>query len=619
MKKITLQYIVLSILFIVTSTFGFGQQTPNKLDKKLTIHAENVTIEELLKELGSKSDIKFSYNPKTIRANKRVTIHSVNKPTSEVLKTIFTEKYAFKFRGNYVIITPDKSSSDITPKTNEINISGVILDSETNDGLAFASIYTSSGRSTITDETGEFLLKLEQSNDKVLQLRKNGFVPLSFDISQKQNDVEIKMVAEKSISILVDNEVGNQDALVSIKPTEIKTIYPINEGIKTNETNIKDTLRRPATFSLYPGMSTYNSLTANIVYKFALNFIGYNRGIDGIEIGALSNINREDVGNIQIAGISNHVGGNVKGFQVAGLTNTVKKDADGAQIAGITNHVGGKFEGAQIAGILNQNKGNLIGTQIGGIMNIVDTIKGWQIGGLANICESINGFQIGGLGNHTEAFVGPQIAGLYNHTQYAKGVQVSGIFNKAKTMNGWQIGLLNVSDTITGIPIGIFSFVKKNGYKHLEIYKDEIFDANIRFTTGVRKFHTFIFAGVQPQITNDATKFYTFGYGIGSAFDLSKKLLLDIDLSSQNIAQKKWSDLTNSNLKLYSGIGYKIYKSISVAGGVSLNAYFMDKSLLENTAFANIRNNYIYKYDSNTSDLAIRGWLGYKVGLMVAI
>ncbi len=608
------------MVFIATSNMAQSYNTKN-LDQNITIHAENITISELLKELGEKTNVKFSYNPKLIKSNKRVNIHSSNKPASEVLQKIFDQKYTFKSRGNYVIISPIKSTSEKSAKANEIYLSGFILDGETSDGIAFASIFTSSGNSVVTDETGAFFIKLNDEDKSTLELRKNGYAPLSYDTNKKQNNqLELNMIPEKSLTLQLETDTLKPiEALTSSKQNYVETIFPLNNNFKVNQENIKDTLKRAATISLYPGFSTYGNLSGNIQFNFALNFVGYNRGIAGVELAALSNINKENVGKVQLAGLSNYVGGSVSGVQAAGIFNRVKGKVDGLQMAGISNNVKGNIHGLQMSGILNQNEKNLNGIMMAGILNLVDTISGMQMAGITNICDTINGLQMSGISNHALAIDGVQIAGIYNGSSTVDGMQISGLVNYAKTVKGSQLGVFNFADSITGLPIGLFSFVKKNGYKKIHVFADEIFPINIGFTTGVKKLHTGLYIGGQSKILKEAASLFTLGFNIGTSLSISKRVSFDVDLSSQLISKRKLTTLQSNKYKVYAGLDVSLFKNLSLAGGVTVNGYNLDKTLLNDPLFRNIRPSYNYSYDNENLQTAWRVWLGYNIGLRYSI
>jgi len=611
---------VLSILACTQSANCQSKQL-NNLDQNITISAENVTIAELLTEIGKKAEIKFSYNPKNIHANRRVNIDATVEPVREVLSKIFEGKFDFKMRGNYVIIVPYEKAEIIGNNHANTKVSGFVIDEETEDGIDDVSIFTSSGTSTLSDEIGAFSIKLNKEDKSVFQLRKKGFKSIYFEnTSGSKSKINIKMSPIKRLAIYVERPTVKAASIVSTNSNvHLKTIFPINKSLKAHQENISDSLTRPVSISLYPGLSTYHNLSGNIEFNFALNFVGYNRGINGLELGALSNINKENVRGATLAGLSSYVGGNVKGFQSSGIFNVVGGNVNGVQMAGISNATIGNVEGAQFAGISNHTQKNFNGLQMSGIYNQADTIVGSQFGGIMNLSESTNGLQAAGILNVTSKLEGLQLAGIVNMSSEVDGAQIAGILNIGGNVKGSQIGLFNVADSISGLPIGLFSFVKKDGYMKVGLYTDELFPVNLMFRTGVKKFHNIIFAGADTDIINNENSFYTFGYGVGSTFDLTKLFAIDFDVTGQYITKQVFTNTESILLKPYLGLELNISKSISFAGGATFNAYYFDQALLADEDFNGLRSSYLFDDITDNGNNVWRGWIGFRGGIRYSL
>lgn len=622
-----MKYSILIYIALVLSTLTFIQSANcqltelNNLDQNITLFAENVTIAELLKEIGKKTEIKFSYNPKNIHANRRVNIDVNVEPVREVLAKIFEGEFDFKMRGNYVIIVPHEEAKNLSNNHKETSVSGFVIDDETEDGINDVSIFTSSGTSTLSDEIGAFSIKLKKEDKSIFQLRKKGFKSIYFENTNgSKSKINIKMSPIKRLAIHVERPEVKTAPIVSSKPNvHMKTIFPINKSLKTHQENISDSLIRPVSISLYPGLSTHGNLSGNMEFNFALNFVGYNRGINGLELGALANINRENIKGATLAGLGSYVGGNVEGFQSSGIFNVVEGNVNGVQMAGISNATIGNVEGAQFAGISNHTQKNFNGLQMSGIYNQADTIVGSQFGGIMNLSESTNGLQAAGILNITSKSDGLQMAGILNMASEVDGAQIAGILNIGGNVKGSQIGLFNVADSISGIPIGLFSFVKKNGYMKVGLYTDELFPVNLSFRTGVKHFHNIIFAGADTDITTNENSFYTFGYGVGSTLDLTKLFAIDLDVTGQYITKQKFTNTESILLKGYLGLEVNISKSISFTGGATFNAYYFDSELLGDEDFNGLRDSYLFDTAADNDDIVWRGWIGFRGGVRYAL
>ena len=249
--------------------------------------------------------------------------------------------------------------------------------------------------------------------------------------------------------------------------------------------------------------------------------------------------------------------------------NITSRNARG-QLAGIYNVAGKNVEGAQLAGIFNLSGKSVRGTQFAGIVN----------------------------------FAGKNV----------EGAQIAGILNFAKKVKGVQFGLLNISDSVGGVPIGLVSVVFK-GYHKIEISADEVFYTNIDFRTGVRKFYNILTIGAKPSTFEQSETSWTFGYGLGTAPKVSKKVFLNLDLTSNQVVLGNSIEAVNLINKFYLGFDFQILKKASVTFGATVNAQVRNiagENLVE--TFTHYKPAFFYDktYDNRINT---RMWLGGKVGI----
>lgn len=615
-NKLSFSLVLFVALLLPITAMG---QTVNDLSQKISIEAENITIAELLIEIGQKADIKFSYNSKVIKSNRRVDVSIEKKSVQTVLDEVLDDQFDYKLRGNYVIISKRKSSDQSDVNGIRTTISGYVLDAETLQSIPNVSIYTTEANGAITDETGSFSMALDKKDNTVIQLRRKDYEPFSYNTKHvTQSDVEIKMKAVKSISVQLE-----RDSMITAELPKnkyaVKTMYSVNEELRLNQENITDTLYKPISFSLYPGVSTYNNLSGNIIYNLAINFVGYNRGVEGLEIASLSNINADKVHGTQVAGLSNYVGGEVKGVQVAGIFNKIGGNLNGLQVAGISNVNFDNVAGTQVAGINNHVTGNVDGLQLAGIYNQVDSLNGLQVSGVAGVANKLSGFQLSGVANYAKSIEGVQLSALYNMADTVIGTQISGLINIADYVKGSQFGLINVADSVSGISFGLLNFIK-NGYKRVGISSNELFPINISLRTGVNKFYTIINAGAQSDILDNERSFYTFGLGLGTSIDLGRYANLNIEATSNYITKRSFTQNFSYNNRGYLGIEVPVLSGLYIAGGVTYNMYLLDRDLLDDSDFNQLRETYISDSSiKNSNDLVLRSWMGYRIGIRLEI
>ena len=198
-----------------------------------------------------------------------------------------------------------------------------------------------------------------------------------------------------------------------------------------------------------------------------------------------------------------------------------------------------KMSPAQVSWLLNFTAGAMHGAQASGLINFAaKEVRGAQISGLINVAP-----------------------------RKITGAQVSGLLNYATKVKGTQIGVINIADSIKGIPFGFFSFVLK-GHHQIEISADEIFYTNVAFRTGVRHFYNIFTVGAKPDTFSEEETYWTFGYGIGTSPKLTNWLNLSVDLTANQVVKGKTIDAVNLLNKLYLGVEIYPVKKVALTWGL---------------------------------------------------
>lgn len=192
--------------------------------------------------------------------------------------------------------------------------------------------------------------------------------------------------------------------------------------------------------------------------------VHHTKDVAGIRLGLIS-VNR-DVAALDI-GLVNWSTGPWRGAGL-GLANVVRDDAYGVKI-GLVNYAEGDMTGFQGVPFLTfWNAFNIVGGHTagmqGGLFNQSQAMRGVQ-GGLINIGYDAAGVQLG-LYNYSIDYRGVQLGivnvgyesahgvqfGLFNQTSHFTGLQL-GILNRTRTLDGMQIGLINVVADKPSMPI----------------------------------------------------------------------------------------------------------------------------------------------------------------------
>lgn len=582
-----LRYFILWCL-IVSFNCIKAQKTPY-LERLVTLTASKQTVAELFKTISAQTSVIFSYS-QPFNDKQQLSLICKNRPLRLVIAEILkSSNCSYKTKDKYIIITCDNKPIIPTSK-----IRGYIYSAYDSLIVPQASIYIKKDKhSAVTNNFGFFELTFSNKFENVaISVAKENYCDTTIKLTNKSTqEITIYLYPKDKLkhSIITINPSTTIDSSAIQKTdTIIKTLSKtsISESrfskFKNNFKNISDTLFSNFSASFLPFISTNRLLSVNTINKYSLNILaGYSKGIDVIEIGGLLNVDNGDVKYVQIGGLGNCVFGDVTGVQVAGLTNINSKKTEGVQIAGIVNINSMNVKGLQIGGITNLNKNNTKGMQIAGIYNQTKSIKGVQIAGIANYSDTTNGFQL---------------AGLVNKTNYLKGAQLS---------------FVNIADTASGIPIGFFSYVKK-GYHKFEIATDETKFGTLSFGTGVNKLHTIFLLG----INYNKTQLVTYGYGLGSTYQLHRKWNLSVSLLLQNIQSTTTNDInfTNNISKLNASVEYKIYPKLLIGFGPTLSVLNADTNKADYALFYNDLAPYTF-YNQTSSSINTKMWLGAKLYL----
>ncbi len=304
---------------------------------------------------------------------------------------------------------------------------------------------------------------------------------------------------------------------------------------------------RPFQLSVFPLVGTEGAYSHNYVYNVSLNlFGGVTGGVDGIEFGGFLNINRYSVTGLQASGFGNITGGEVDGVQFSGFLNVSGSNVKGIQGAGFLNVVNGEARVLQGAGFGNIIDGNARGLQGSGFAGVTSgNFEGVQASGFGSVTGGkLTGVQISGFAGIAGEVDGVQGSGFVNVAGKVEGIQAAGIVNVAGNVKGVQVGLVNIADSVDGLPIGLVSIVR-DGYRKVELYGGDAMNIGIGLKTGVRKFYNILTFGTQFLQDNTVI---SYGYGIGSEFNLRDDRYLNVEIISHHLMEKRWWEYDRVNV-----------------------------------------------------------------------
>lgn len=605
---------------------GLNDEPVPFLERMITIEFENERLDVALKKIATQAGFIFSYNSNIIDESATVQYQFKLKTVREVLDQIFGGTIHYKARGKYVILTRASSKQ---AKDSRI-LTGYVLDESTGKRLKNVSVYDPvSFSSALTDSYGYFQLQVDQPSGEAVKLaiRK---------LNYTDTLVVVPLGRQQLLSIQLREQADNLNILADSVRQKLKRFWLTKVLVpQANMENIQDTLYRKFQFSVVPFVGANHRLSGNVINDYSYNIYGgYALGVRKLEIGGLFNINRGDVQGVQLAGIFNASGGKMKSLQLAGMLNANRDSVTGYQMAGLINISGNSSVKPAAAGLLNLTYrdsrslhlagignaaiGKQEGPHLAGIFNFATSdTRPLQMAGLTNFTAgNLTGVQLSGLANGAaKNATGLQLAGLLNFAgKHVKGAQLSGGLNYATTIRGMQFGLINVTDSIHGVPIGLLSVVLK-GYHKVEVSADEIFYTNISFRTGVRQFYNIITVGAKPNTFEDEETYWTFGYGFGTAPRLSRVMSLNLDLTANQVVYGNTIEAINMINKLYLGLEVQALKYVGLTFGVTLNGYITDTTYDKYQPLFTDYMPSIISDKTYSNDINLKMWWGGKIGL----
>lgn len=371
--------------------------------------------------------------------------------------------------------------------------------------------------------------------------------------------------------------------------------------------NAKDAQSRIGQVSIMPFIGTNSFSSFQITNEFSVNLLwGMNGGVQGKEFGGFANTIKRDVQGVQIAGLVNTVGDDVYGTQISGLANWAADTVRGMQLAGLFN-ISGYGTAIQLASLFNIARGDFEGLQASFLFN---SIRG----------VDANAVQMALLMNQAKGATKLQSSLLLNAAGDVKTGQIAFFLNKAERVEGFQLALINRSDTISGLPIGLINIVR-NGYNRVEFYGNEYLYGNFALKVGVRRFYNIFTIGARIEDVPNAQNHYIkemswgIGYGLGTSFQLKNRLWLNSEVLSWHINEKEnWTSEMHQLNQLKVLMNIELGRRASLFAGPVANwmvsAYYDEENQRLGTSLAPKT---LYDWEKNDRNHKI--WIGWNAGL----
>ena len=662
------------VLLLCLSSFYLLQ--PDLLQTRVSATYQDATLVEVLTDLRDQYNLKFAYLNNELPTEPNITLSVQNAPLHGVLDAILKDtSLSYQLVNNQIVLKNDPGKAlqpdpepelEKTSVPNQSSEAEILAEESPNATTSTDTNIAVAGNSTTENDLSETDNNFPDRTSQISGSQNNDSQnDGSQNDSSRSDDTENRyssntndlgenipeMVAKKEEAELA-TKVPLPDYDVTLKEEEVAELPPAEQETESSTTQppnaqeqgevakkITETIQEGMDYAIFnnlPDESSYETRPLHIgfIYPLSTNginagqyvnwlsfhvLIGYSAGLNGVEASGFGNIENDFVSGVQAAGFFNLVNNRVSGVQAAGFLNLNGGTLEGGQFAGFLNTSLDSIEGVQGAGFLNVSTGYTDGVQGAGFSNIItQNAHAVQASGFANIATSnLKGAQIAGFGNYTHYLDGAQLAGFVNITTGdVKGFQGSGFINVARNVKGVQLSVFNVADSVDGVPIGLLSIVRKNGYRTLEVWGGETMYANIAYKIGVRKFYNIFSFGSQFA---DADFRYGLGYGVGHIAALSPTVDLSIDIIAQQVNDSD-NPIFNNNQELNLlnsfrlGFAKQFSEHFGLFAGPTFNVLVSEVVNSDGTVGSNLAPYTFFDrtYNGRTN---VQMWAGVNVGL----
>ena len=530
-----------------------AQQTELKQPVSLDMRQE--PLSKAFSSITAQTGFRFAYNTQLLDAEKKISIQIKNQPLDNVLAQLLPTEVHYKVIGKYIILAAAKPENKIPLKPSEPYTSDI-------DTIFIQNNYFLDRGMLFDNCHNNITINIEEMNRKL--------VLFAIGLS----------AATANMSAQTEEKPGLLHNLVE-KVTTITT------SITTTEPTVRETKPLQLTF-VYP-LGTGGVNAFHNEYNFSLNVLGGATGkVNGVELGGIINVNKFSVKGVQAAGVINFTG----------ISSNTEYRSNAVQLAGVINY-NNKGISEQIGGCINL--GDTANVQLAGVVNLAKRKANVQISGTVNAAKESE-VQIGGVINASKT-AKAQIAGTVNIASESK-YQISGVFNGTQK-GGFQLGLVNVRDSIDGVSIGLVNIVKKDGLMQGEISTGEIIHLAGSFRSGSKKLYGIVTLGY-----NFSDDFWAWGYGLGTMFTLSNMLGLNIEAVHYNLNNSIFNNERYQGLvQVRPTLNVEFAKHFNIFAGPTLNLSIIDPSDIK----FSLPYNSLWNTETNRREL--NAWVGFTAGI----
>ena len=186
-------------LFILLSASSVWAKGSYSQETQLKLNVKNGTLESIFNQITRQSQLEFFYNTNALDVKQKVDLSKKTGTLDEILKEILGDKYRYRIKDQYILISEVEPEMQAEKKSVTINVrdrKGAVI-----PGVTVLLKGTTLG--TATDMNGEFKITVPEQPEIILQF--------SF-IGMKNKDVEYK--GEPALKIVLEEDVAEMEEVI---------------------------------------------------------------------------------------------------------------------------------------------------------------------------------------------------------------------------------------------------------------------------------------------------------------------------------------------------------------------------------------------------------------------
>ena len=282
------------LLFVAQSfaTATYSQQT------RLTLKMQDAKVIDVLNKIENESEFFFLFNQKLVDVDRQVTVDAKNESIDKILSGVFENTNVTALvKDRQIILTTANPEMGFAQQ--QKSISGKVTDSS-GEGLPGVSVVvkgTTTG--TITDSNGSY---------SISNVPENATLQFSF-IGMKSQ--EIKVVAQNSINVILEEETVGIDEVVAIgygtqkkgTLTSSVSVVKADDIRKSTVSDVSNTLAGKAAGLIVRNFNAEPGKDASSIFVRGVSTTGDNNAlvvIDGIPDRSLSLIDINDIESVTV-------------------------------------------------------------------------------------------------------------------------------------------------------------------------------------------------------------------------------------------------------------------------------------------------------------------------------